>query len=248
MPPNALSPDTNTTRAKPHVCHAPPDPTCSLSAAHEPTRPHLVSSPRIRSHSPASWQQPRWTPPQTAGPLSQPSSCMHRCHSTSELDRPHMTASTTTMAKVRTVRVDPTSYTSRGTSAPDHCKHGSEAVWLKYTQAKHQPPICPPDRRCYCSAWFPSQHLCRRRRMRTATSRKPTSTPPGRRATRQASRDDRPHGVPRRRPARRPASIGRPGDDAGRCRTRAAATQFDAPATQLDSNWHPTVIPVAGTL
>ena len=75
-------------------------------------------------------------------------------------------------------------------------------------QAKHHTP-CPlsaPDRRCYCSAWLLSQHLCPRRRiLRIAISRKPMSTPPGRRATRQASREDRPHGGPRRHPARRPA-------------------------------------------
>ena len=116
----------------------------------------LVSRPTVQhpgsSHA-------RWSPPQTAGPLSQPSSCMHRCHSTSELDRVHMTASTTTMAKVRTVRVDPTSYTSRHSlplptfSPSTHGKctrplqaHGSEAVWLHSIHRPNTNPLSAPDR------------------------------------------------------------------------------------------------------
>ena len=50
---NALSPNTNTTRAKPHVCHTHPQtPHAAYQRPmHEPTHPHLFSSPRIPSQS-----------------------------------------------------------------------------------------------------------------------------------------------------------------------------------------------------
>ena len=88
---------------------------------------------------------------------------------TSELDRAHMTASTTTMAKVQTVRVDPTSYTSRhplplptfspstrGTWTWTTAHHPTTAastasrlcVATVYTgqTPHHLSPICAPDR------------------------------------------------------------------------------------------------------
>ena len=85
------------------------------------------------------------------------------------------------------------------------CKHHAFS-----SLARPNPPHpSAPDRRCYCSAWFPWQHLCPRRQMRIVTSRRPTSTPPARRATRRATRqaspEDRPPCHPcRRRPQCRP--------------------------------------------
>ena len=188
MPPNA-----NThTRAKPHVCPRTPRPQHSYPVQH-PGSSHggLLHTPQLRRST-----------------LPQPSSCMHRCHRTRSST--YMTASTSTIAKVRTVRGDPTSYTSRADLDtrsrsqrvlpihPRHmhhrCKHGISRLRVATADSilalHHLSPIIPcplsaPDRRCYCSAWFPSQHLCPRRRiLRIAISRKPMSTPPGRRATR----------------------------------------------------------------
>ena len=68
-----------------------------------PTHPHLVSS--IPRPSPASWQKPWSTPPHR--PQAYSHSPLHACLGATELDRAQMTASTTNMAKVRTVRVDP---------------------------------------------------------------------------------------------------------------------------------------------
>merc|ERR1712106_1251113 len=90
---------TLTPRAKPHVCHAPPDP----SLSHEPRHPHLFSSPRIPSQSSILAAATRWTPPHTAAPQAHSHSPLHACPGATELDRAQMTASTTTMAKVQTV-------------------------------------------------------------------------------------------------------------------------------------------------
>ena len=88
---------------------------------------------------------------------------------TSELDRAHMTASTTTMAKVRTVlestphltHLDTRSRSQRSPHPPAAHGHGPlhttrpplqaphrGFVWLQYTQAKHHTtcPLSAPDR------------------------------------------------------------------------------------------------------
>ena len=73
--------------------------------------------------------------------------------------------------------------------------------------------LCSCDRRCYCSAWFPWQHICPRRKMRTVTITQAdvdAARQEGYEAgSRQASREDRPLRPPhRRRPQRRPANDG----------------------------------------
>ena len=103
----------------------------------------LVSRP-----SPASWQQPRWTPPHTAAPQAHSHSPLHACPGATELDRAQMTASTTTMAKVQTVRVDPTSYTSRHplplpTFSPS-------------TRGIHAPPLLAWNRGCVATVYRPN--------------------------------------------------------------------------------------------
>ena len=132
----------------PSHTRVPSNPDPSLSAAHEPTHPHLFSSPRIPSQSSilAAATVDSSTP--TALFMHMP-----RCHR--ELDRAlHMTASTTHMAKVRTVRVDPTSYTSSTPALapnvlpihPRQLHQTALQAWQRGCGGPHTPkppPLCP---------------------------------------------------------------------------------------------------------